>query len=66
MDALLTDTLHKMGCARGACIQIMTVSRINGPAYMKALQAKETIDRIAELLTGEEGYFMPQGHSTKG
>ena len=64
--AELASTLHVMGCTRGACIAVMTVSPINGPEYMKALEARETIDRLAKELTGVSDYFMPQGHSTKG
>ena len=64
--AELTPVLHAMGCARGAAISIMTTSAIHSATYREALALRERIDALAGLLTGDEFYFWPDGHATKG
>lgn len=64
--AELTPILHAMGNARGAAISIMTTSAIHSAIYREALATREQIDRIAGMLTGDEFYFWPDGHATKG
>ena len=65
-EAELAPTLHSMGCARGACLAVMTTHPIRSAHYRGALALRETIDRIAGLLTGDPEYFFDKGHSTKG
>jgi hypothetical protein len=61
-DALL----EAVGACRRACIAASTVAPIGGPIYRAATRLMGEIDLMAEVLTGNRGYFWLKPHSTPG
>jgi len=52
-ETLLTE-IEK---CRNACIAAMTAAPIGGPVYRAAGEVQESIDKLAEVLTGDRTHF---------
>ena len=59
--------LDKLAVGRASMVLVCTNAKINSPEYRAASEAKEALDRLAELLTGDPEYFWvkkgPSPHS---
>ncbi|MEM9128321.1 MAG: hypothetical protein AAGA97_01190 [Pseudomonadota bacterium] len=49
--------LEKLAVGRSGSIQTQTEAKINSPDYRAAMDLTDSIDRLAEVLTGEPGHF---------
>ena len=55
--------MEKLKEGRRGAIQVRTEAVINGPEYHAALAVTDSIDALAEELTGDGHFFIETGHS---